>query len=512
MGVETLARAVLASCILACGTPSDASPIPSSPPAAVVSDPSSSLPMPDGSVATVASSSTRPPSSARVRPAAEHLFFKARLLINPGPGPGPGTTIEHAIIETSGGKILSVGKAETLPIPAGAKVMDFSDKVIIPGLVDTHGHLYTRLSGGWLPTDHRLPTFYIAAGVTSVGDPGSMDPDADLALRQQIDSGDAPGPRYFLAGEYIQMAPTRIPWMHAVATPEEARLKVDLLAAQGAAAVKIYDQTAGDVMLAAVDEAHEHGMRVWAHVGAVTWRQAMDMGVDQLFHGVTAMPDGRAPGSTPADYATWAKETASLDLSRPEYQQMFRMAAARKVVLTPTIVVSETIGPGYDKLHHLEEQQKYYSSAGWRVVQDIEQGRSDAFAKFPVEAVRMEIPKNKEFVRAARDAGCILATGTDVVVLTMLPGWSLWREMDLFAEAGLSPMDVLRAATWNGIYAIGKTDQLGSVEAGKLADFVVLDANPLDAIANVRKVHRVVKAGVIYDPQQLLKPMEGTVE
>jgi imidazolonepropionase-like amidohydrolase len=84
--------------------------------------------------------------------------------------------------------------------------------------------------------------------------------------------------------------------------------------------------------------------------------------------------------------------------------------------------------------------------------------------------------------------------------------------MDLFAEAGLSPMDVLRAATWNGIYAIGKTDQLGSVEEGKLADFVVLDANPLDAIANVRKVHRVVKAGVIYDPQQLLKPMEGTIE
>jgi imidazolonepropionase-like amidohydrolase len=126
--------------------------------------------------------------------------------------------------------------------------------------------------------------------------------------------------------------------------------------------------------------------------------------------------------------------------------------------------------------------------------------------------VPTEIPKNKELVRRARAAGCILTTGTDVVVLTLLPGWSLWREMDLFAEAGLSPMEVLRAATWNGIYAIGRTDQLGSVEAGKLADFVVLDGNPLESLANVRRVHRVVKGGVVYDPRELLKPLEGTVE
>jgi enamidase len=391
-------------------------------------------------------------------------------------------------------------------------VVDFGDKIVIPGLVDAHAHLYTRLAGEWRPTDHRLPAFHLAAGVTSVGDPGSMDSSSDLALRHRIDSGHAVGPRYFLAGEYIQMPPTRIPWMKPVTTPEEARVKVDLSSAQGVAAIKIYDNVAGDVMQAAVDEAHEHGLRVWAHVGAVTWRQAMDMGVDQLFHGVTAMPDGRAPGSTPEDYVKWSKETASLDLSRPEYAELLRVAAARKVVLTPTIVVSETIGPGYDKLHHLDEQQKYYSAAGWRVVQDIEQGRSGAFAKFPVEAVRMEIPKNKELVRRARGAGCILATGTDMVVLTMLPGWSLWREMDLFAEAGLSPMEVLRAATWNGIYAIGKTDQLGSVEAGQLADFVVLDANPLESLANVRKVHRVVKGGVVYDPRELLRPLEGSVE
>jgi imidazolonepropionase-like amidohydrolase len=123
-----------------------------------------------------------------------------------------------------------------------------------------------------------------------------------------------------------------------------------------------------------------------------------------------------------------------------------------------------------------------------------------------------EVKKNKEFIRSAYDAGCLLSTGTDYVVLTMLPGWSLWREMEIFAEAGLPPMAVLKAATWNGAYAIGRTDQLGSVEAGKLADFVVLDANPLDNISNVRRVHRVVKGGVVYDPEQLLKPLLGKVD
>lgn len=511
MQMRKLTGVFVVVCGFACGQDA-APPVPVAAGAPPASTSPSSEPTPAATSDAQSTPATSAPPPPRIRPGAEHLFFKTRLLINPGPGPGPGTTVEHAIIETSGGKILGVGTAKTLPIPAGAKVMDFGDKFVIPGLVDTHGHLYSRLDGDWLPTDRRLPAFYLAAGVTSVGDPGSMDPDADLALRQRIDSGDAPGARYFLAGEYIQMAPAGVPWMNPVATPEEARLKVDHWSAQGAAAIKIYDHAAGDVMQAAIDEAHEHGLRVWAHVGAVTWRQAMDMGVDQLFHGVTAMPDGRAPGSTPDDYPRWAKETASLDLSRPEFQELLRVAAARKVVLTPTIVVSETIVPGSDKVHYLEEQQRYYTARGWRFVQDIQQGRSEKFAHFPVEAVRMEIPKNKELVRRARAAGCILATGTDLVVLTMLPGWSLWREMDLFAEAGLSPIEVLRAATWNGIYAIGKTDQLGSVEAGMLADFVVLDANPLEAVANVRNVYRVVKGGVVYDPRELLAPLEGSVE
>src|SRR5262249_6697831 len=161
--------------------------------------------------------------------------------------------------------------------------------------------------------------------------------------------------------------------------------------------------------------------------------------------------------------------------------------------------------PGTYEKHHMDDQKRFYSQEAWQEIDRIQKGPPPAWTS--AEALAMEVKKNKEFIRRAYDAGCLLSTGTDYVVLTMLPGWSLGREMEILSNAALPPMEVLKAATWNGAYAIGRTDQLGSVEANKLADFVVLDANPLDNISNVRQVHRVIKGGVIYDREELLKPL-----
>ena len=444
----------------------------------------------------------------RIKPTAEHLYIKCKLLINPSSK----STITDAIIETNGGKILDVRKASESSIPANVKVLDFGDKYVMPGLIDTHGHLYARLRTGspWRKTDPLLPIFHLAAGITAIADPGSMDGAGDIALRNRIDSGQHPGPRYFLAGEYIDMPPGIVGWMNPVKNAEEARAKVANWAAKGAAAIKIYASAHGDVLQAAIDEAHEHSMRVWAHVGAVTFQQAIDMGIDQLFHGAIVMPDTRRPGITQKDFLEYAKETAALDLSRPEIQAFFRAAAQRKVVLTPTAVVSELAEPGDSEKHHMDEQKRFYTAEGWQQVEKYLKGPAPKW--YPAEIMAMEVKKNKEFIRRAHEAGCLLSTGTDYVLLTMLPGWSLWREMEIFAEAGLPPMEVLKAATWNGAYAAGRTDQLGSVEPGKLADFVVLDANPLDDISNVRKVHKVIKGGVLYDREELLKPLIGKVD
>jgi imidazolonepropionase-like amidohydrolase len=445
----------------------------------------------------------------RIKPIAEHLYFKCKLLINPSRE----EQLADAIIETNGGSILRVGKASEFVLPADAKVLDYGTKYVIPGLIDTHGHLYARTRKGrsaWRKTDAQLPIFYLAAGVTAIGDPGSMDGVGDLALRNQIDSGKLPGPRYFLAGEYIDMPPSTVGWIKPLTTPEEARSRVDEWAARGAVAIKVYASAHGEVMQAAIEQAHEHSMRVWAHVGAVTFQQAMDMGVDQLFHGALVMPDTRRPDVTQGNFAEWMKGTAALDLTHPKVQAMYRTAAQRRTVLTPTAVVNECVERGLAEKHHMEEQRRFYTPAAW---EQITQFREDPVSVgWPAGGNAEVLKKNQEFIRRAHEAGCLLSTGTDYVLLTMLPGWSLWREMEIFAEAGLPPMAILKAATWNGAYAVGRTDQLGSVEPGKLADFVVLDANPLDNISNVRQVHRVVKGGVVYEREQLLKPLIGKVD
>jgi len=433
-----------------------------------------------------------------------HVFFKCRLVINPSDG----KTIPDAIIEVAGGKIVEVGAA--VPIAPGVKVIDFGDKFIIPGLVDTHGHLYTRLGREWRKTNPLLPAFFLAAGITAVGNPGSMDFAGDVALRDRIDSGQLPGPRFFLAGEYIQMPPIRIPWMKKTETAEQARAIVDDAAKQGAMAIKIYDHVHGDVLRAAIERAHERSLRVWAHVGAVTFQQAIDMGVDQLFHGVVVMSDGRKPGTPVDDFEEWIRGAGGLDLAARGIQAMFRSAARRKVVITPTAAVLEMFWVPDRQARHMEEQERFYTPAAWKFVQ----ARLDGTIPFKLSADELSREKNKnqEFIRRAHEAGCVLSTGTDFTFLTMLPGWTLWREMEVFAEAGLPPMEVLKAATWNGAYALGRTDQFGSVEPGKLADFVVLDANPLERISNVRRVHRVVKGGIIYDREALLQPLVGKVD
>jgi imidazolonepropionase-like amidohydrolase len=188
-----------------------------------------------------------------------------------------------------------------------------------------------------------------------------------------------------------------------------------------------------------------------------------------------------------------------LNLNQRGTIDALKMAARSRVVLTPTAVVVE---PLESKRNHMEEQKKYYTAEAWAQIEKR--------LKNPIftQGEKM-LEKNKEFIRLAYKQGCILSTGTDHVDFALLPGYSLWREMEIFAEAGLSPLEVLKAATFNGAFALGRTDLLGSIENGKLADLVVLNANPLSNISNVRQVHRVIKEGIIYEPDVLLNPLIG---
>jgi imidazolonepropionase-like amidohydrolase len=447
-------------------------------------------------LAVLGGASTVLAQTKRIKPRAEALLVKCKVLINPVNG----STIEDAAIQLNNGKIMKVGRAAEFGSLPGYRVVDYSDKYVIPGLIDTHAHMYGGIQFR-ITTNENGPVLLLASGVTTACGPGSMDPGGDLAMRRRIDTGFWEGPRYFLAGEYLEMDPVTVRWMNPLFTPEEARLKIDYWAQQGATAIKMYARMSGEIMRASAEHAHEQGLRVFAHVGATEWKDAIEMGVDELFHGVLALPEGMPKDFSGDGSGNRDEAIAHMDLNQPQIREALRLAAERKVVLSPTAVVREPIDM---QKQHMEDQKRFFVPSTWEIIEKM--------AKQPPSPVVMAVmKKQREFIKAADQAGCILATGTDYVVWRLLPGYSLWREMELFAEAGVQPMKVLKAATWAGAYAIGRTDQLGSIEPGKLADFVALNANPLDNITNVRSVYRVVKGGVIYDPQELLKSREGKI-
>jgi imidazolonepropionase-like amidohydrolase len=432
----------------------------------------------------------------RILPQTEASVFKCGLLIDPASG----RTVRDAAIVTAGGKILWIGQAGSVRLPESFKVVDFSAKTVIPGLIDTHGHLFGGLARRHT-TCELLAPLYLAAGVTTVRSPGSMEPEGDMGLTNRIDSGRLLGPRYFQSGPYIEGDPVTVGWMNPVRTPEEVRLKIEAWIKSGATSVKVYANMKGDLLRTAIEFGHLHGVKVIGHLGATPWKEAILMGIDELFHGILALPEITPAGDAAKDQKDPYGWLASVDLARPELQDILRLAAEARVVLTPTAVVLEPLDIA---TQHLDEEKRFLTPEAWAKIEE-------RIAKPFISNGSQVMAKIKQFIKMAYDAGCVLSTGTDQVGFSVLPGYGLWREMEIFSEAGLPAMDVLRAATINGARAIGRSDLLGSLEAGKLADFVVLDGNPLEDIRRVRSVYRVVKGGIVFEPESVLKPVVGQI-
>ncbi|HOW86717.1 MAG TPA: amidohydrolase family protein [Candidatus Aminicenantes bacterium] len=434
----------------------------------------------------------------RVRPATDHLVLKCGTVIDPGSG----TVQKDVFIEIVSGKILQIGRLADLGSTAEAKVLDFSGKYVIPGLIDTHAHLYGGVAARHATNDSHAP-MYLACGVTTIRAPGSGNPEGDLALKHRIDAGACEGPRIYLSGAYVEMHPPTVGWMNALRTPEEVRLTIDHWAERGATSIKLYASMKGDLMKAAIGHAHAHGLKAIAHIGAAGYEESIRAGIDEIFHGVAVISDLVPPGVDQRQYFDWFKALLALDFGRPEYARILKLAAETKTVLTPTAAAFEEFGPASEAM---ARQKPYYSAAAWDAL------LKKAGQKPLVEGAEKITAMNLRFVGDAFRAGCVLTTGTDKTNVVPLPGFSLWQEMDAFTRAGLPPMAVLKAATANGAYALALGDLIGSIASGRLADLVVLDRNPLDAVSNVSAVHRVIKAGVVYEPEALLKRLLGRIE
>lgn len=375
------------------------------------------------------------------------------------------------------GQIAAIGRTGSLKIPAGARVIDAAGKYLIPGLWDMHTHLGER--------ETALPLLYLAAGVTGVRDMGSS-LDLALKMREQVERAQRTGPRIVTAGVILDNAPLDWPFRRKVSNAEEARQAVADLQRRGVDFLKVHNSLPRDAYFAIAEEARRRGLAFAGHVPlAVTLTEAIQAGQASIEH----LNEFRLLAACPP--AATAGERC---------RDLFAQLREKKVWQTPTLVALRNLGSFADPELANDPRLKY-------VPAPLRSFWDKFFAEVKlspqqIAAFQVYYREALGFVGSMHRAGVPILAGTDVGVPYILPGFSIHDELHLLVQAGLSPLAALQTATRNPAQFLGRAN-LGTIEPGKIADLVLLDADPLADIRNTRKIAAVVARGRLYDRKAL---------
>jgi imidazolonepropionase-like amidohydrolase len=368
--------------------------------------------------------------------------------------------ITDGVVVVRDGRIADVGPRASVTIPDGLPTVDIAGKTLIPGLWDMHTHA-TQVE--WAPV-------YLGAGVTTVRDMGN-EFEFITALRDSIDARRAIGPRLLLAGLIDGSGPNAFGVYYAD-TVEEAKKVVGRYHDAGFQQIKIYSLITPPIVEAICAEAHRLGMTVTGHVpNGMTIDQAVAAGMDQIAH----LP---------------IRGEASSD----EVQKTIAFLRERKAVIDPTQSWNELLG------HAAGTPLTAFQPGAAKIPPPLNRLFSNAaVAGIDASTARARLERSLRIVKALHDAGVPIVAGTDEGI----PGHAVHREIELYVEAGFTPMEALQAATIVSARAMKLDGELGTIEKGKRADMVVLNANPLDSIRNIRTVRWTINDGRVYDAPAL---------
>ncbi|HEY2972064.1 MAG TPA: amidohydrolase family protein [Pyrinomonadaceae bacterium] len=390
------------------------------------------------------------------RPDANHVVAIVGATLIDGRGGAP--LLDAAVI-VHGERIVAVGQLASLSIPAGAEVVDAKGLTLLPGLIDSHFHI---------DGDDPLPALYLTHGITSLRDPGQWIEAYDVARK-----GPAPVPRLFLCGPHLDSPPPAYPADSLIVRDaEETRIAVNRFADDGASAIKVYYRLPLALIRVATEAAHARGLPVTSHLEIVDASDAIRAGVDGVEHatsfGTALLPLREAEKYRQAvladnnarregRYRVWSM----IDLDSARAGAVFKLIVERGTVVSPTLAVFE------------------------RQFGDKDTTEMHVRAFKQMEA----------FVGHAFRAGAHVVVGSHSDVPHAKRGWAYQRELELLVESGLTPMQAIVAGTLENARFFRASDRLGSVEAGKLADLVLVEGNPLRNISDMRRIQRVMLNG-----------------
>ena len=401
----------------------------------------------------------------------------------------------HRTVIVRNGKIEEVGiSAAGTDRKLPGEHVNGTGKYLIPGLWDMHVHM---VFGDWFPRGKEvtLPLF-IANGITGVRDMGG-ELDVLQQWRKEIAAGTLIGPRMVISGPMLDGPQPRFPSSIAIKTPEDGRRAVDELKRRGADFIKLQSLIPREAVFAIADEARKQGIPFVGHVpDSVRASEASNAGQKSFEHLI-----GIFEGSSPLEdeFLKGSKsETKFLSTYDPaRAATLFALLAKNHTWQCPTLVW-ERGGNLIDQTDFVHDTRAKYVPAYWKDV---------TWKRFTEEIVhdfntddlatrKRFVEKELEVVNAMHRAGIPFLAGTDTPPgVYVFPGFSLHEELQRFVAAGFTPMEALQTATLNPARFLGMDDRMGMIEKGKLADLVLLDANPLEDIRNTRKIAAVIVNG-----------------
>jgi len=419
-----------------------------------------------------------------------------------------GKTLGDQTVVVENGRISAVATGMAVKMPEGAQAIDGTGKFLIPGLWDMHVH------AAWAGLDALCAPLFVANGVTGVRDMYGTT-FVIAAWKQKYQKGE-PWPRIIGSGHILDGPHPFWPGSVVASNAEEARTAVDNLHKGGADFIKVYTKLPREAYFAALDEAKKVGTYCAGHVpDAVSVSEASDHGQRSVEHltGVAlecssdskALRAERAQASADTSITkilkTYSHQTerilATQDPKRAA--DLFARLKRNHTWQVPTFTVLRSMAWMNDSTFTADARVKYMPeqvAGGWNPKKDF---RFRARSAEDWDNGRKMFALNMQIVGAMNKAGVPIMAGTDMLNPYTFPGFSLHDELGLLNQAGLSPAEALRAATLNPAIFMNATDSLGTVEKGKRADLVLLDANPLDDIHNTQKINAVVLNGRLYD-------------
>jgi hypothetical protein len=411
---------------------------------------------------------------------------------------GTGTSIktgQSILIEN--GIFKAIGKNSLVNIPKDAKVIDLKGKTVIPGIVGMHNHLHIPRFPFVGDVASKL---YLASGVTTIQSCGAASPERELELSTQIAKGQQIGPDIIPSAPFITGEGGN-PNMIIPRNEQHLRDTIQYWMNKDVKWFKVYRNTKPEDLKVIIDEVHKNKGKVRGHLCSITFEEATKLGIDGIEHGLNSTSDFRT--NKESGICNGGREYMDeLIINSPEVKNLQQLMIDHEVFLTSTLSIFEASIP--NRAYADERSIKIMSLY---LKEQYEERRNNFDNQLTDSTRNKRLKRIMEFEYQYYKMGGLLCSGVDAG-RHVAPGFGDQRNYELLIEAGFTTAEAIQIMTSNGAKALGRTD-IGSIEIGKRADFVILNGDLDKEDATIEKVETVFKNGIGYNPELILKETIG---